>query len=503
MLKLNAVSCATLVALLGFVNVADTKNLPNSYKVIDLGALEKVEVNGDAGIIKSFGFALNNNGIAVGASEGAYTYDQITRDENNNPTGTEEVDTNVFQAIVFDTLSSSFQSIIPQNHTFGFGLANNKGMYALDVTENGAVVGYGVTRDTESEFNVDCNTIDDTDCREYVRAFYYEGNQLNFINSSVRYGLELDQSITEFTNTRAFGANTEWVVGYLSRVTAKTNTGTEDEPYYSVTSSVNRAFMFNRQSQQMITLSPQESDDLTSESRLYAVNEAGTFVGFAQVINDSDNRETRAIYGTVGSDSFTEVAALEGSTFAQFWNINPNGTYAVGSSNSSESLSSQQAFYYDFASGQSIGMGYLNESILSSQAFAVNDDNLVVGISLISVTPNVYRPFVYDIDDSNAKMIDLNSMIECNSGWTLTEVRDINSDGFIIGTGTITVTNSDGSKTGEIHAVLLEPSDEVVDSSQCEAPTEDTSGGTMGLFTGLLTLLGLSRRFSRKSKLCR
>jgi hypothetical protein len=341
---------------------------------------------------------------------------------------------------------------------------------------------------------VDCNTIDDDTCREYVRAFYYEGNQLNFINASVRYGLALDELITEYTNTRAFGANSSWVVGYLNLVTAKTNTGTEDEPYYSVTGSVNRAFMFDKQSQQLMMLSPQDEGDLTSESRLYAVNEAGTFVGFAQVINEEDNRESRAIYGTVGTDSFTVVAGLEGATFSQFWNINNNGTYAVGNSNSSESLGSRQAFYYDFATGTTKGIGYLNDSILNSQAFAVNDDNLVVGISLISTTPSVYNPFIYDIDDVNAEPINLNSMIQCDSGWTLTEVRDINNDGYIVGTGTVTITNSDGTKTSEIHAFLLEPSQETLDQSTCET-TEDSSGGGMGIWSGVLALLAVLRRF--------
>ncbi len=492
MLKLKAVSSATLLALAGFSNFSFAQNLPASYKVIDLGALEKAEVNGDAGITKSFGFALNNSGMAVGASEGAYTFTRITRDDNNNPTGTEDSELNLFHGVVYDPSQQTITSLVPQNQTFGFGFGTNIGMYAMDITNSGLAVGYGATRDTETEFNVDCNTIDQEDCREYVRAFYHDGNQINYINASVRYGLTLDSNILEYTNTRAFGANSSWVVGYLNQVTSKTNTGTDEDPNYTVNAVVNRAFMYDLLNQELLVLSPLDADDNTSESKIFAVNEAGTFVGMSQVLNEESNQELRAIYGTVGTDSFSQVSGLEGATFSYFSNLNETGTYAVGYSNSGDALGSREAFYYDFSSGLSAGIGYLNESINNSQAFAVNDDNLVVGISMMSTRPDVYNPFIYDIDDPSAEPINLNSMIQCDSGWTLTEARDINNDGYIVGTGTVTATNSDGSRTGEIRAFMLEPSNDPIDESKCET-AEPPSGGSSWLVT-LLALLGLRRK---------
>jgi probable HAF family extracellular repeat protein len=70
-------------------------------------------------------------------------------------------------------------------------------------------------------------------------------------------------------------------------------------------------------------------------------------------------------------------------------------------------------------------LGTLGEE---SNAVAVNDNGVVVGNSYIS---GQARPFLWD----SGVMIDLNDLLEPNSGWILNEVRGINNHGQIVGNG--------------------------------------------------------------------
>ena len=84
-----------------------------------------------------------------------------------------------------------------------------------------------------------------------------------------------------------------------------------------------------------------------------------------------------------------------------------------------------------------------------SSAAAINNLGQAVGNS--SLTPDRYpweigytHAFLY----SNSTMIDLNSLIDSASGWTLSEANDINDAGQIVGAGLI---------GGQTHAFLLTP----------------------------------------------
>lgn len=80
----------------------------------------------------------------------------------------------------------------------------------------------------------------------------------------------------------------------------------------------------------------------------------------------------------------------------------------------------------------------------SSLAEAINASGQVVGESTrLGGTTN--HAFVY----RDGTMVDLNSYISANSGWTLIETaRTINDSGQIVGQGTI---------NGETHAYLMTP----------------------------------------------
>ncbi len=64
-----------------------------------------------------------------------------------------------------------------------------------------------------------------------------------------------------------------------------------------------------------------------------------------------------------------------------------------------------------------------------SAAFGINDRGKVVGYAY---TSNESRhAFVW----RDGTMIDLNNLIPANSGWELTDARDINNNGQIVGHG--------------------------------------------------------------------
>jgi probable HAF family extracellular repeat protein len=77
-----------------------------------------------------------------------------------------------------------------------------------------------------------------------------------------------------------------------------------------------------------------------------------------------------------------------------------------------------------------------------SFAYAINDSGHVVGSS--SSSDGGLRAFVY----AGGRMQDLNSLVAPDWGWLLTEARDINDAGQIVGTGVI---------NGQQHAFLLSP----------------------------------------------
>ena len=64
-----------------------------------------------------------------------------------------------------------------------------------------------------------------------------------------------------------------------------------------------------------------------------------------------------------------------------------------------------------------------------SAAWAINDMDDIVGWA--HTLDNEPHAFLY----SNGQMIDLNSLVCTNSGWTLVEARDINNAGQIAGIG--------------------------------------------------------------------
>ena len=98
----------------------------------------------------------------------------------------------------------------------------------------------------------------------------------------------------------------------------------------------------------------------------------------------------------------------------------------------------QHAFLY--AAGKILDLGTL-EGGTQSFAYAVNNTGQVVGASDVG---SGMRAILY----SDGRLIDLNTLLPRNSGWLLTEARDINDHGQIAGSGIL---------NGHQRAFLLTP----------------------------------------------
>lgn len=129
--------------------------------------------------------------------------------------------------------------------------------------------------------------------------------------------------------------------------------------------------------------------------------------------------------------------------------------------------SATHAFFYD--GGTMIDLGTLAGNF--SAASAINDNGDIVGWA--SDADGQRRAFLYH----DGKMYDLNELICTQTGdgmtfvpnITLTEARDINRDGWIVGWG-----STRGSETQETRGFLLIP----LDPNDCAAPDDQVAGDT-------------------------
>ncbi len=110
----------------------------------------------------------------------------------------------------------------------------------------------------------------------------------------------------------------------------------------------------------------------------------------------------------------------------------------------------------------------------SSSAYGINDLGQIVGQSATNAGSE--HAFLYRDGD----LIDLNSLIPADSGWTLQNAYAINKDGQIVGTGVI---------DGETHAFLA------TDPPATAVPEPDSVWGTL-----VLSVLGVGAWIKRRKR---
>ena len=144
-----------------------------------------------------------------------------------------------------------------------------------------------------------------------------------------------------------------------------------------------------------------------------------------------------------------------------------------------ESGTYQTAYLYDINTDEATDLGVLNSNFPYSEAFDINDNDQIVGISQIKSQPATFSGFIYE----NGEMKDLSDLIGCESGWTIHEARSINNEGYIVGTGLF---------NGEARAFMLSPLPGT--SPACEDDSLSVgSGSSSPLWTISLFFLAMFR----------
>src|SRR5215213_10055145 len=181
-----------------------------------------------------------------------------------------------------------------------------------------------------------------------------------------------------------------------------------------------------------------------------AINNSGQVVGNSVDGNWSSHAFLYKDDGDPNTADMKELGTL-GGTDSQAYGINTSGQ-VVGYSDTSSG--EYHAFLYDGSATLKLqDLGTLGGN---STAWDINASSQVVGYSYTSA--GAKHAF---LKESGQPMIDLNSLIPADSGWTIRDARAINTDGQIAATG-------DKEGVGQ-HALLLTPT-----SSDTPPPADDT-----------------------------
>lgn len=162
-----------------------------------------------------------------------------------------------------------------------------------------------------------------------------------------------------------------------------------------------------------------------------AINNAGVAVG-----NTTAPSSSQFLPFVYSNGSMQLLGLLAGHNTGEANDINSNGVVAGSSGNP---FIDSRAVIWNGGVAQDLG---LPAGFARAQAAAINDLGQVVGKVLDSFGGS--HAFLY----SNGVIVDLNSLLPANSGWVLSEARDINANGIITGKGFI---------NGQIHGFVMGP----------------------------------------------
>lgn len=269
-----------------------------------------------------------------------------------------------------------------------------------------------------------------------------------------------------------------------------------------------------------------EDDDRVFASYAQAVNSLGVAVGFAngwydKEETDPSRNETTFEYPVMykGGEVISLSHDHKDNRIGRTYDINDRGI-AVGHIFTNEVTDTfiRKFFYVDTNLPESerkliFPDDFFNSSV--STARAINENNFVVGEGQIeSHLENQARPrrthgFLYDIE--NDVFSNLNSLVGCNSEYTIFEARDINDLNEIAASAVITVPRKDSKgellydENGDqlfedvVRAVTLVPIEgEVEDCSKVEEKVK-RKGASFGYgLIALLALFGFNRRLIAK-----
>jgi hypothetical protein len=358
-----------------------------------------------------FLYDINNAGVAVGLATAPYTWQSFT------PAATEaepEPETEqlwvpeLSHQLGMAVVSGNVISLLPPYQQYGGGDSA-----AISVSEDGRIAGYGsigLVQEAITTLENGCTG----SIEPQNNCFYNYHTKL-----ATTPGLK-DQELSSF--------------GYTQRGLLWQLNGTE------VSEPTVLGFLGDKNSQ--AAHNREGFKAINYYSKAYDVNSAGIAVGVS-LYSDSDvtltaDQITRAEHATlfVGADASPMVDADEWISSSAIA-IN-NNDIAVGNAYKViNSAARSKLFYFDYNSNQSVSVtGFFNSS--TTIPTAINDNNQIVGrgeVIIGGTTTRRNHGFIYDINTDSFR--DLNTLLSCDSAYTIVDAKDINNNGVIVATALV------------------------------------------------------------------
>lgn len=181
-----------------------------------------------------------------------------------------------------------------------------------------------------------------------------------------------------------------------------------------------------------------------SFARAYGISQSGVIAGIARNASDTASEPTLWLEDGLGGYTPTTIGSPAGSVFGEAIAATDDGR-AVGQY--SDPVSSRtRAFFYDGMSSIDLGILPSEPTFVHSRARDINTAGQIVGyVAQFDNAPSFGGAAVLW---EGGAVFDLNELIPAGSGWDLLSAEGINSQGQIVGFGTI---------GGETRAFVLTP----------------------------------------------
>ena len=259
------------------------------------------------------------------------------------------------------------------------------------------------------------------------------GRRAVFWDSSSTAVIELDHLGTDdsgYTQTEALAINENGtIVGYAKKYIPGANIGT-------------RAVRWDASGTIATELGHIGASSYgTTTASAYAINDAGTAVGYASKYIGDNMRGYRAVRWDASGTTATELGHLGtnsiGRTYAEALAINSTGT-AVGHADriSRDVWYGTRAVRWD-ASGTTaselLSLGYNNNRVAEACAYSINDAGTVVGYSVKYVSGNDMGRRAVRWDASGAAVTELDNLGINSNGITYSCAYEVNNVGTAVG----------------------------------------------------------------------
>jgi len=285
-----------------------------------------------------------------------------------------------------------------------------------------------------------------------------------------------------------------------------------------------------------LLVTPHVDDTRAFSSQALAINNSGVAVGYAHGWDANDVTTPTSTQPLSGSyavifkeDELGNKVVFDFNqlhyrfntnsvfSFSRALDINDNGL-AVGYTHDI-STSVKKFFYVDTTVPESEMKLITPKDFFTtskSTAFAVNSTGIIVGEAEIEShndstnNPRRTAGFLYDTSNDSPVIIDVNTLLECNSEYNVLNASDINDEGLISATAVIKSDSYDAKgelildesgnavRIDVVRAVLLKPiAGGVIDDCAAVEEKVERQGASIGSIAilALFSLLGLRRRF--------